>query len=241
MKKTAIFVVALFMVGMCHAQFEHPDLVSGKKHVKTVILLPIHVEITKQGMKGPEPMMEESRRVEKDLGPVIVESLKKEGCSVDDKTITVDTLAQDSELRYIVDDLQKQYDSQVGIMTKKSKDVRKGRYSLGEAVTRLPAGENADALLFVRATGQVLTNGKKAFGWLVTGQVWDTVQVTFGVVDSKTGDVLYFAKPLMLKNMAKDPAELHSGIEKSFKNFAKANGQPTAVAEKEPEKPAEAK
>ena len=150
-------------------------------------------------------------------------------------------MAKDSELRYVVDDLQKQYDSQIHLMMKKSKDVRKGRYTMGDSVAKLPAGEKADALLFVRAEGQVLTNGKKAFGWLVTGQVWDMVQVTLGVVDSKTGEVLYFAKPIMLKNLAKDPAELRAGIEKSFKNFAKANGQSTAVANKEIGQPGEAK
>jgi len=184
--------------------------------------------------------MEESRRVEKDLAPVIAEALKHKGCEVDDHTVTVESLAQDADLRYIVDDLQKQYDSQVGMMMKKSKDVRKGRFTMGDAVAKLPAGEKVDGLLFVRAEGQVLTGGKKAFGWLVTGQVYDTVQVTLGLVDSKTGEVLYFAKPIMLKNMAKDPNELRGGIEKSFKNFAKASKQAPATS-KEADKPAEAK
>jgi hypothetical protein len=222
-RKLFLLLTLLAATGTATAQFEHPDLKSGKKHVTNIILMPIQAEINKVGMKGPEPMMEESRRVEKEMTPVVVDVLRKLSCSVDDKALGPEVLASDSELRYIVDDLQKQYDATTIQMVKKSKDVRKGRFSLGDSVAKLPGGEKADALLFVRASGQVLTGGKKAFGWLVTGQVFDVVQMLFGVVDARTGEVLYFAKPVMLKNLAKDPGETASGIEKSFKNFAKAN------------------
>jgi hypothetical protein len=187
-------------------------------------------EITKVGMKGPEPMEAESRQVESSLKPIVSEILRKLGCTVQDTAFTPEAFEKDAELRYTVDDLQKQFDSVLGQMTKKSKDVRKGRFTIGDAVAKLPAGADTDALLFVRATGKVLTGGKKAFGWLVTGQVWDMVQMQIGVIDSKTGDVLYFAKPIMLKNLAKDPAQTKSGIEKSFKNFVKVNTRKAQVS-----------
>jgi hypothetical protein len=135
----------------------------------------------------------------------------------------------------VVDDLQKQFDATTNEMVRKSKDVRKGRFSLGDNVAKLTQGENVDALVFVRASGQVLTGGKKAFGMLVGGAAFDMVQILIGVVDAKNGDVLYFSKPVMLKNLAKDPADTKKGMEKSFKNFTKANG--TAVAEKKEENP----
>lgn len=204
-------------------QFEHPDLKSGKIQVSSIVLMPVRAEITKVGMKGAEPMEAESREVEKTLTPVVAEALRKMGCTVRDTAFNPDAFEKDAELRYTVDDLQKQFDTALGQMTKKSKDVRKGRFTIGDSVAKLPAGADADSLLFVRATGQVLTGGKKALGWLVTGQVWDVVQMQLGLIDAKTGDVLYFAKPIMLKNLAKDPAQTRAGIEKSFKNFVKAN------------------
>lgn len=236
MKKTFLFAVAFLLAVSAQAQFEHPDLKTGKKHVNSMLMLPVHVEITRVSMKGPEPMIEESRQVEQTLTPVISEVIHKLGCKVDDSALTPKMLQDDAELRYVVDDLQKQFDSTTSEMVRKSKDVRKGRFSLGDNVLKLPSGEKVDALVFVRASGQVLTGGKKAFGFLVGGNVYDVVQILIGVVDSKSGDVLYFSRPVMLKNLAKDPADTRKGIEKSFKNFVKAN---TLVAQKSEEKPAE--
>jgi hypothetical protein len=223
MRKLLALVFVVAVATCASAQFEHPDLKSGKKQVASIVLMPVQAQITKVGMKGGEPMEAESRQVEKSLAPVVAEVLRKLGCTVQDTAFAPEAFEKDAELRYTVDDLQKQFDSVLGQMTRKSKDVRKGRFTIGDSVAKLPAAADFDALLFVRATGQVLTGGKKAFGWLVTGQVWDVVQMQIGLVDAKTGDVLYFAKPVMLKNLAKDPAQSRSGIEKSFKNFVKAN------------------
>lgn len=232
MKKILFTAFLLFAVAAC-AQFEHPDFKSGKKHINSVVVMPVQAEISRLSMKGPEPMVEESRRVEKELTPVITEVLTKLGCKVNETAASPEVLAEDPELKYVIDDLQKQFDVTMEQMVRKSKDVRKGRFSLGDSVTKLPAGENVDAILFVRAAGQVLTGGKKAFGMFIGGPAYDTVAINVGVVDSKTGDVLYFAKPFMLKNLAKDPKQAQSGLQKSFKNFGKAN----AVSEEE-QKPA---
>jgi hypothetical protein len=226
-KRLIVVVCVASIATLAYGQFEHPDLKSGKKQVSSIVLMPVQAEITKVGMKGPEPMEAESREVEKSLTPVVAEVLRKLGCTVQDTAFTPEAFEKDAELRYNVDDLQKQFDAVLGQMTKKSKDVRKGRFTIGDSVAKLPAGGDSSALLFVRATGQVLTGGKKAFGWLVTGQVWDVVQMQIGVIDAKSGDVLYFAKPIMLKNLAKDPAQTRSGIEKSFKNFVKVNTRKT--------------
>jgi len=206
-----------------YAQFEHPDLKSGKKQVHSMLLLPVQVEITKVGMKGSEPMMEESRQTEQSLTPVIVNVLQGMGYKLDSQSLSPAVLEKDLDLRYLVDDLQKRFDNELREMNRKAKDVRKGRFTLGDEIVKLPQGEAVDALLFVRANGQVLTGGKKAFGLLVAGPSNDAVSMHFGVVDAKTGDVLYFAKPIMLKNVAKDSEQTAGGVKKSFKNFAKAS------------------
>jgi hypothetical protein len=227
MRKLIIVIPFLLLAATAWAQFEHPDFKSGKKHIQSVVLMPVQAEVSRLSMKGPEPMVEESRRVEKDLTPVIVDVLKKLGCRVNDTAATPEARADDPELKYVIDDLQKQFDATMEQMVRKSKDVRKGRFSLGDSVTKLPAGEDVDAILFVRAAGQVLTGGKKAFGLLIGGPAFDMVAINVGVVDAKSGDVLYLAKPFMLKNLAKDPADTQAGIAKSFKNFAKANASAT--------------
>jgi hypothetical protein len=205
------------------AQFEHPDLKSGTKQVHSLVFMPAQVKLTRVGMKGAEPMMEESQKTEVALSSVIVNVLQELGYKVNREALAPEVLEKDSDLRYTVDDLQKKFDDELEHMHRKAKDVRKGRFTLGDEVTKLPAGEGVDALLFVRAEGQILTGGKKAFGALVTGGVYDTAMMHFGVVDAKNGEILYFAQPVALRNLSKDPEKTAGVVKKSFKNFAKAS------------------
>lgn len=230
LKAAGVAAILLLCSAAALAQFEHPDLKSGKKQVKSLLLMPAHVNLTKSGMKGAEPMMEESRQTEVTLSSVIVNVLQELGYKVDKDSVAAAALEKDADLRYTVDDLQKKFDDELQQMNKKSKDVRKGRFTLGDEVTKLPAGEGVDALLFVRAEGQVLTGGKKAFGAVLggIGATYDTAMMHFGVVDAKTGDVLYFAKPVALRNIAKDADKTSGVVKKSFKNFAKCS--PPGVA-----------
>jgi hypothetical protein len=214
------------------AQFEHPDLKSGKKRVHSILFMPAQVRLIKVGMKGAESMTEESRQTELELSSVIGTVLQQLGYKVDQEALAPAVLDKDSDLRYTVDDLQKKFDDELRRMGRKAKDVRKGRFTLGDEVTKLPAGEGVDALLFVRANGQVLTGGKKAFGYLVTGQIFDMAFMQFGVVDAKNGDVLYFARPVAFRNLAKDSEKTERVIKKSFKNFAKASPAEAASAKK---------
>ena len=154
---------------------------------------------------------------------MVVGVLQDLGYKVDHDTLGTTALEKDADLRYSVDDLQKKFDEQLGLMNRKSKDVRKGRFTLGDEVTKLPAGEGVDSLLFVRAEGQVLTGGKKTFGILVGGAKNDMAFMHFGVVDAKTGDVLYFARPVALRNIAKDSEKTKGVVKRAFKNFAKAS------------------
>jgi hypothetical protein len=232
LKVSVVAALVLLYSVQALAQFEHPDLKSGKKQVHSLLFMPAQVKLTKVGMKGGEPMMEESRQTEVALSSVIVRVLQDLGYKVDQEGLAPAVLQKDSDLRYTVDDLQKKFDDELQLMNRKSKDVRKGRFTLGDEVTKLPAGEGVDALLFVRAEGEVLTGGKKAFGILVTGPVNDAVMMHFGVVDAKNGDVLYFAKPVALRNIAKDAQKTAGVVKKSFKNFAKASPGAGTVAKK---------
>ena len=231
--RVRLLMTAALLVAFCvhsSAQFEHPDLKAGTRQVHTMVMVPAQVEITKVGMKGGEPLIEESREVQQAIVPVIAGVLQKEGYSLDQEALAPSVLEKDPELRYTVDDLQKKFDNVLKLMHRKSKDVRKGRFTLGDEVTKLAAGEKVDALLFVRAQGEVLTGGKKAFGWIIGGPKFDMAIIYLGVVDSKTGDVLYFAKPFMLKNLAKDPQETAGGVDKAFRNFVKASPPKTLSA-----------
>src|SRR5271157_2780631 len=117
------------------AQFASPDLTSHKKQVQSLLFMPAQVKLTKVGMKGPEPMMEESRQTELALSPVIVKVLQQLGYKVDQEALAPTVLEKDPDLGYAVDDLQKRFDNELQRMKRKGKDVKKGRFTLGDEVT----------------------------------------------------------------------------------------------------------
>jgi TonB family protein len=181
------------------------------------------MQITRLGMKGPEPMMEESREAELPLTLEIGAVLGELGYKLDRGPLSQATLGKDADLRYDVDDLQKRFDSELQQILRKSKDVRKGRFTLGDEVGKLSLSRDVDALLFVRVRAQVLTNNKKAFGQFVAGSKNDTALMDFGIVDARTGHVLYFAKSNMLADIRQDSEETADSIKRAFRNLPPAS------------------
>ena len=91
-RAAATAVLVLILSTGVWAQFEHPDLKSGKSVVKSAVILPPNVKIIKSGVKSNEEMIEESRLIENALAPLITSVLQERHCNVNDKTFAADTL-----------------------------------------------------------------------------------------------------------------------------------------------------
>jgi hypothetical protein len=202
-----------------YAQFEHPDLKAGKKTIHNVLILPAHVNVVKSGMKGNETLVEESRGVESALPQLIASALASKGCNVLPNTFSDETLNDNPDLKYALADLQGRFDKLEEQLGRKPKDVRTGRFTLGDDVANFSAGAQADALVFVRGQGVVSTSGKKVFG-AVTGMGAATVVgFSIAIVDAQSGAVLYFAEPNAWGDFVSKPDRMKKAIEKSFNDF----------------------
>jgi TonB family protein len=231
MKFSILIVLSLLCGPYALPQFEHPDLKSHKKRVSSLLLMPIRIQLTRLGMKGAEPIFDESRDLEETLPLEIGVVLQALWYKVDQSTLSQTALDKDSDLRYTVDDLQKRFDGELQQINRKSKDVRKGRFTLGDEVAKLPLKNDVDALLFVRVRAQVLTDNKKTFGVLVTGQIYDTALMEFGIVDAKTGDVLFFSKSMMQSDITQDAEDTAEHIKMAFSNLPKIGPKNSAELE----------
>jgi len=223
MRYRVFFFVILFAAacGPACAQYAHPDLKAGKRKVSSFVLMPVEVQMTRVSMKGAERMDQESAQAEQVFAPVFAGVLEAKGYQVDQKSLLPATLAQAPDLLSTVNDLQNRFNEILKQVTSKPKDVRKGRFTLGDAVVNLPQSEHVDALLFVHATGLVLTDNKKTFDFFFgTGGMADADTVLVGVVDSKNGDLLYFAKAHDWWNMS-NPYLLVPDIGDAFREFVK--------------------
>ena len=214
-----VFVVA----GPIHGQYLHPKISAKQIQIHKVVMLPAKVEIVRQSMKGPEGMAAES-----DLLSTRVSQLTSEALAAKHITVsagaTPATSEADTQQKYTVADLQARYNALLPKIAKKRKDVKKGRFSLGDEVLNLNLDKSADAIVFIRGQGQKLTKGKTAFTLLVGG-LPAYLQLTIGVVDAHTGEVLVFTNPLTRGDATgANDKSLLKAIENSLKKLP-PNGQ----------------
>lgn len=172
------------------AVYVNPKFTPKERPVRKVLLLPAQVQLTKSGMKGAEGMAKESEELAQQITALIVKQLEARKVTVLPNPFTEEALKQNEELQATLTRVQNKYDTLSAQLQAKPKEVRKGRYSLGDEVATLRPAADADAIVFIRGAGTVLTGGKKAFGILVAGPKANTIRTFVSVVDSKSGDVL---------------------------------------------------
>jgi len=199
------------------AQFLHPKISSKQSTIRNVVILPARVDVVRDSMKGPEGMAAESEllsaRVEKMVNEVLatrhVTTLSGPASSSNEG---------DAQRKYAVADIQAKFDDLLPKVMKKRKDVKKGRFSMGDEVLNLNLDKSADAIVFIRGQGQKLTSGKTAFVWLVGGMP-AYLKLMIGIVDARNGEVLLYTDPILGGDPTTAVDRLRKALEKSFKKL----------------------
>ena len=174
------------------AQKLHPKLKKQEKVVKTILLVPPMISITKDTVKGGEGMLKESEMIETASRKLVIDALRAKGITVIDAELAPEALSKNEELKYVLADVQSKYDQMHLKVLGKRNDVEKGRFTLGDQVGKVTTTKEVDALVFVRGNGVVVTAGKAFLGALAGGRSGSSLFLTIGIVDIQTGDVLYF-------------------------------------------------
>ena len=130
---------------------------------------------------------------------------------------TEEALKDNDELKYAVADVQKRFDEIAGELYKKHKDIRKGRFTLGDSVAVLNTTGTAQALVILRSTGVQLTKGKAYMSGgllgMALGSKKPTYQSRVALVDAKNGDILFLGE-YTTDGLPKDKT-----YDKSFQNI----------------------
>jgi hypothetical protein len=196
------------------AQLTHPDLQSGKKSVRTVLIMPPRASVVKSGVKGSEALVEESRVLESTLAAWAAGDLAVVGCTILQNSLTDENLSQTPDLKYALSDLQARFDKAMEEVARKPKDMRNGRYTMGDDVANFSAGAASDALVFVRGKESIYTGGKKILGALAGVYVPSAaVQMRIALVDAQSGAILYIDSG--------PPGIVQVNLEKAFKKFGR--------------------
>ena len=217
-RETCIALAVLAVLPFTTAQasdFVNPKLKEKEVTIRSVIMLPPIVDVTKHGVKGAQGMGKEADQDTTEMSSGVERALADRGISVQ-APFTQEALESNEELRTAMADVQKRFDEIADQLYKKHKDVRKGRFTLGDSVAILNTKGTADALVIVRATGNQETKSKAfmtggLMGMAMAGE--PTFQARVALVDAKNGDILFLGD-YVSKGLPKDKT-----YEKSFHNI----------------------
>ncbi|MBI3894818.1 MAG: hypothetical protein HY313_02695 [Acidobacteria bacterium] len=176
-------------------EYAHPKLKSKEKTVRSLVVLPVKAEVTKSGVKGAEPMMQESQELTVQLASAIAEALKGEGFDVLENAFSEEAINGNPELQGMLTEFQTRYDTLAPQLYKKPKDVTKGRFSLGDEVTDLKVSDSVEALIILRASAVETTKAKGFLSGGLGGLIRSgrSTEYYLTVVDSHSGEILFFA------------------------------------------------
>jgi len=152
-----------------------------------VLIVPVQVSLNAGGIKRGLPLLTQADELGEHLDSLLAFWLTKQGASVLPDSPRADS---DSSERYALVQLQRAYDTLEVTMLRHAKDVRHGRFTLGEAVTVYPRAASADTLVFMRGSGTLYPrNVPGSAPWGAADQVFRGRLV---FVDARTGEVLVF-------------------------------------------------
>ncbi|MBO0857925.1 MAG: hypothetical protein J2P21_05615 [Chloracidobacterium sp.] len=131
-------------------------------------------------------------------------------------------MQNDEKLKYAVADLRRNYDELNTKIIKKQKDVEKGRFSLGDQVLLLNQDDSIDAFVFVNASGQRKSGGKKALGVVLLNpfMLMSFYFINIGIIDARSGEVLAYTQTATPFDIGKeDDKRLVDVITRSLKKL----------------------
>ena len=224
MKRPVRFVFVLLcclFAANVEAQYLHPKVVEKKVTIRSAAILPAKVEITKESAKGSEMMVAESADISSSVMEAVGQTLQKKKITVAPNQF--EATAMDESRKYTLADIQTRYDALLPKLLNKSKDIKKARFTLGDEVMLLNVHKDADVLVFIRGQGRMFTKGKTAFSIVnIFNFDFPLAQITVGVVDAHSGEVLAFTKPMSASGVLKNKKELNKMIEKSLNKLPAA-------------------
>ena len=205
------------------AGFEHPDFASNVRRPKRVLVLPPQTQIVRARMTDAKELVKETAELERGIATGAADTIDVLGYDGDADVLDPAAIQEDREIMGLVKDLQDRIDDALGHATRDPRDVRVGRFTLGEAVLPLADRTKADAFLAVRAQSIVPSKGRRALGAFL-GAVFGGVpvpptNVTQGIVvlvDARTGDLAWLNGASVSGAVVKEPGDVGAHLAKAM-------------------------
>src|SRR5262245_26741967 len=123
---TLIFLFTILLAPIPAAgQRIHPRLKKPKAEINRLVVMPVEVSLTKDGMKGDELLEKEAAAALPYFEKAIGIALTSKNLKVLESPFKKEALEENEKLKYAVADLVRDYKQLLVLINKKSKDVEK--------------------------------------------------------------------------------------------------------------------
>jgi len=206
-------------VPIASGQNLHPLLVKDEKWIQAVAILPPDVSLT----SSDGAMTAEATEIVSDaLDAVVSEALRAQAIRVHTGYFTPSWFLRGSEAYYAFADIQYLFGRMMPKLRRNAKQVRKGRFTLGDQITLLNGQSRADTFVFIHVLGEI-SPSRSTLGFITEAS--SKLNIYISMVDAYTGDILSFDKITSRGDIMADPeGVLKKPVRKYFRSVFKKLG-----------------
>ena len=216
--------------------FEHPAFASNSRRPTRVLVLQPQSSIIRSRLTDSTALVKESAQLERSCADAVAHALDTLGYDGDSVELTPEKLNADAELRDLVTRFQERVDELVGVALNRPKDVRSGRFTIGEDVLPLAARTKAEGFIVVHAQAVIPSRGQRTLSALFSviggAPPLPPTNSTRGIailIDGRTGDLAWLAGGQVGGAVAKEPdvvgTHLGTALLKSYPKAGEVHAQ----------------
>jgi hypothetical protein len=166
-------------------EYANRSLTRRERKFDTVVMLPTQVMVVQTGFHGATEMFKEAKALETELSTLVDWAVRQKNPGLRPVWVGSDGATQDVNRSYLLADVQAQFDRLLPAILDDPARVRRGGYTMTDAVAKLAPQQSETLLVFTRLVGVDATLIASFFGFR------EGAQLIVAMVDGVSGEVMF--------------------------------------------------
>ena len=166
-------------------EYANRSLTRRERKFDTVVMLPTQVMVVQTGFHGATEMFKEAKALETELSTLVEWAIRQKNPGLRPVWVGSEGAAEDVNRSYLLADVQARFNRLLPAILDDPGRVRRGGYTMTDAVSRLAPEHGAPLLVFTRLLGVDATLLASFFGFR------EGAQLIVAMVDGVSGEVMF--------------------------------------------------
>ena len=163
-------------------EYANRSLTRRERKFDTVVILPTQVMAVQTGFRGATEMFKEAKALETELSTLVEWAIRQKNPGLRPVWISSEGTAEDVNRSYLLADVQARFDRLLPSLLDDPGRVRRGGYTMTDAVAKLAPQQSETLLVFTRLVGVDATLFASFFGFR------EGAQLIVSMVDGVSGE-----------------------------------------------------